>query len=77
VYRSVHLLLSWENETMVILFQLALLLLVVMSFVMIVGVPVLYASNGDRVQSNRLILLGGLVWTAMVILVGTLNYFVA
>jgi photosystem II PsbZ protein len=62
---------------MVILFQLALLLLVVMSFVMIVGVPVLYASNGDRVQSNRLILIGGLVWTAMVILVGTLNYFVA
>ncbi len=62
---------------MVILFQLALLLLVVISFVMIVGVPVLYASNGDRVQSNRLILLGGLVWTAMVILVGTLNYFVA
>jgi photosystem II PsbZ protein len=77
VYRSVHLLLSWENETMVILFQLALLLLVVISFVMIVGVPVLYASNGDRVQSNRLILIGGLVWTAMVILVGTLNYFVA
>ncbi len=61
---------------MVILFQLFLLALVAMSFVMVVGVPVLYASNTNPDRNNKLILLGGLIWVGLVLAVAGLNYFV-
>lgn len=62
---------------MSILFQIALLALVVLSFAMVVGVPVAYASASNWDQSKRLILLGSIVWGVLVIVVGSLNYFVA
>jgi len=61
---------------MAILFQLALAALVIMSFVMVVGVPVAYASPRNWEQSKRLILLGSGLWVVLVLLVGGLNYFV-
>ena len=62
---------------MVILFQLLLTALVLFSFVMVVGVPVAYASPGTfGGRSKQLILLGSIVWGALVVLVGLLNYFV-
>jgi photosystem II PsbZ protein len=61
---------------MVILFQLFLLALVAMSFVMVVGVPVLYASNTNPDRNNKLILVGGLIWVGLVLAVAGLNYFV-
>jgi len=64
-----------ETE-MTILFQLALLALVVMSFVMVVGVPVAYASPQNWDQSKRLLWLGSGVWIALVLLVAVLNSFV-
>lgn len=60
-----------------ILFQLALTALVILSFVMVVGVPVAYASPSNWEQSKRLILLGSVAWAGLVILVGGLNYLVA
>lgn len=62
---------------MTFVFQFALLALVLFSFVMVVGVPVAYASPQNWDQSKRLILLGSGVWFALVILVGVLNYLVA
>lgn len=59
-----------------ILFQLALVALVGLSFVMVVGVPVAYASPQNWEQSKRLILLGSGAWVALVFLVGLLNYLV-
>lgn len=59
-----------------ILFQIALAALVILSFVMVVGVPVAYASPRNWDQSKRLILLGSGVWVALVLLVGVLNYAV-
>ena len=47
---------------MTILNTLTVLALVVMSFALIVAVPVLYASEDTSGRSNRLILLGGLAW---------------
>ena len=44
---------------MQILNTLTVLALVVLSFALIVAVPVLYASSEDSGRSNRLILLGG------------------
>ena len=61
---------------MSIIFQLALTALVVLSFVMVVGVPVAYASPQNWDQSKRLIFLGSGLWAALVILVGVLNFLV-
>jgi photosystem II PsbZ protein len=61
---------------MSILFQLALAALVIMSFVMVVAVPVAYASPQNWDQNKRLIFLGSGVWVLLVLLVGGLNYFV-
>lgn len=60
-----------------ILFQVALAALVILSFAMVVGVPVAYASPQNWDQSKRLILLGSVAWGLLVVLVGGLNYLVA
>jgi photosystem II PsbZ protein len=61
---------------MQILNTLTVLALVVASFVLIVAVPVLYASNEDSGRSNRLILVGGLVWVALVLVNWGMSLFV-
>lgn len=61
---------------MSILFQLALAALVFFSFVMVVGVPVAYASPQNWDQSKPLLYLGSGVWVILVILVAVLNFFV-
>lgn len=61
---------------MSILFQLVLTALVVLSFVMVVGVPVAYATPQNWEQSKQLIWLGSGVWIALVLLVAVLNFFV-
>jgi photosystem II PsbZ protein len=61
---------------MSILFQLSLAALVVLSFVMVVAVPVAYATPQNWNQSKNLIFLGSGIWLALVIVVGTLNFFV-
>jgi photosystem II PsbZ protein len=57
-------------------FQLALIALVLLSFVLVIGVPVAYASPRNWEQSKRLILLGSALWVGLVLLVGGLNYLV-
>ena len=61
---------------MQILNTLTVLALVVMSFALIVAVPVLYASSQDSGRSNRLILIGGAAWVALVLLNWGMSYFV-
>ncbi|MEL6381895.1 MAG: photosystem II reaction center protein PsbZ [Cyanobacteria bacterium J06626_18] len=61
---------------MVIIFQVTLLALVLLSFIMVVGVPVAYASPQNWEQSKRFILLGSVVWGVLVVIVGSLNYLV-
>ncbi|MEA5465174.1 photosystem II reaction center protein PsbZ [Leptothoe sp. PORK10 BA2] len=61
---------------MSILFQLFLFILVVWSFVMVIGVPVAYASPKNWESSKSLIFLGSIIWGVLVVLVGSLNYFV-
>lgn len=59
-----------------ILFQVVLLALVLLSFVMVVGVPVAYASPQNWNQSKTLIYVGSGVWFLLVIAVGVLNFLV-
>lgn len=61
---------------MTILFQIALFALVAMSFVMVVGVPVAYASPQNWDQSKRLLWVGSGLWIVLVLLVAVLNSFV-
>ncbi|ACA98150.1 MULTISPECIES: photosystem II reaction center protein PsbZ [Cyanophyceae] len=61
---------------MTILFQLALAALVALSFLMVIGVPVAYASPTNWEQSKSLIFVGSIAWTVLVIAVGVLNFFV-
>jgi photosystem II PsbZ protein len=59
-----------------ILFQVALLALVALSFVMIVGVPVAYATPQNWVESKKFLWIGSIAWIALVFLVGALNFLV-
>lgn len=61
---------------MTIFFDLVLAALVVLSFVMVVGVPVAYATPQNWEQSKRLIFVGSGAWVVLVLLTGILNYFV-
>jgi photosystem II PsbZ protein len=61
---------------MVFVFDLALFALVLLSFVMIVGVPVAYASPQNWDRSKSLLFLGSGIWAALVVLVGVLNFLV-
>ena len=61
---------------MTIIFQLLLAALVLFSFVMVIGVPVAYASPQNWDQSKTLLYVGSGVWTILVVLVGILNFFV-
>ena len=59
-----------------IAFQVVLLGLVLLSFVMVIGVPVAYASPQNWDQSKSLIFVGSGLWFLLVIAVGILNFLV-
>ena len=61
---------------MSIVFQIALAALVLFSFLMVVGVPVAYASPQNWTQSKPLLYLGSVIWAILVVLVAVLNFFV-
>jgi photosystem II PsbZ protein len=61
---------------MSILFQLALTALVILSFALVVGVPVAYATPQNWNQSKSLIFIGSGIWIALVLAVGALNFLV-
>jgi photosystem II PsbZ protein len=69
-------LLYWEKQKMTILFQLALFALVALSFVLVVWVPVAYASPQNWDQSKRLLYLGSGLWVGLVLVVAALSSFV-
>ena len=61
---------------MSILFQIALAALVLFSFLMVIGVPVAYASPQNWDQSKPRLYLGSGIWAILVVVVGILNFFV-
>ncbi|MBR8835895.1 MAG: photosystem II reaction center protein PsbZ [Stigonema ocellatum SAG 48.90 = DSM 106950] len=62
---------------MTIIFQVALLALVLLSFIMVIAVPVAYATPQSWNESQKLLWVGSGTWIALVFLVGGLNFFVA
>ncbi len=61
---------------MSIVFQIVLVALVFFSFLMVVGVPVAYASPQNWDRSKPLLYIGSAIWAALVILVALLNFLV-
>jgi photosystem II PsbZ protein len=61
---------------MSLLFQVALFALVALSFILVVYVPVAYASPQNWDRDKRLLFLGSGVWVALVLVVGALSSFV-
>ncbi|MFS8854848.1 photosystem II reaction center protein PsbZ [Synechococcus sp. H55.2] len=60
---------------MMLIFQIALLVLVLYSLLLVVAVPVLYSSASDWSRAKNVILVGSLLWVLMVIGVGVLSFF--
>ncbi|MER3589055.1 MAG: photosystem II reaction center protein Z, partial [Mastigocladus sp. ERB_26_1] len=57
---------------MSIIFQIALLALVLVSFAMVIGVPVAYATPQNWNESKKLLWLGSGAWIGLVLLVALL-----
>ncbi len=61
---------------MTLVFQLLVLALVVLSFIMVVAVPVVLATPGEWQRYQRLIYLGAGVWILLVFAVGLMDVLV-
>lgn len=59
-----------------IIFQLSLLALVLLSFLLVVGVPVIFASPNGWNENKNYVLFSAVIWTFLVFIVGSLNSFV-
>lgn len=62
---------------MSIVFQLLLVIFVLFSFLMVVAVPVAYASPSNWNTTKPLLLAGSLLWAVLVILLGIFNSFIS
>jgi photosystem II PsbZ protein len=61
---------------MIILFQFAVFSLIAVSFAMVIGVPVAFASPNAWTSSKNLVFSGAALWIFLVFSVGLLNSFV-
>jgi photosystem II PsbZ protein len=61
---------------MLFIFQFSVFVLLSLSFLLVVGVPVAFASPDGWSQSKSLVLSGTGLWFILVIIVGVLNSFV-
>lgn len=57
-------------------FQLALSALILLSFLMVILVPVVFASPDGLTNNKNSILLSVVLWSILVLVVGVLNFFV-
>lgn len=62
---------------MTIAVQVLVLLLIILSTILVVGVPVTLASPGQWEQSKNLIYTGAGIWAGLVIITGLVNSFIA
>ena len=61
---------------MTLIFQLTLFTLIAVSFLLVVGVPVVFASPEGWTENKRTVFSGLGLWILLVFLVGVLNSFV-
>nr|YP_009240243.1 Z protein of photosystem II [Ankyra judayi]AMN09181.1 Z protein of photosystem II [Atractomorpha echinata]AMO01335.1 Z protein of photosystem II [Ankyra judayi] len=61
---------------MTLILQIALLALIVVSFALVVGVPVVFASPNGWTENKRVVFSGLSLWLLLVFTVGIFNSFV-
>ncbi|EPS73508.1 hypothetical protein M569_01289 [Genlisea aurea] len=61
---------------MLLVFQASILLLILLSFFLVVAVPVFAASPNGWNENKNLLLIASVVWTILVLIIGVLNYSV-
>lgn len=61
---------------LILTFQTLLLTLIALSFLLVVAVPVVFASPNGWNNNKSFILLGAAAWVSLVLTVGVLNYLV-
>uniref|UniRef100_A0AAT9UUT1 Photosystem II reaction center protein Z n=1 Tax=Pallavicinia longispina TaxID=280536 RepID=A0AAT9UUT1_9MARC len=62
---------------MTIVFQLAMFALIVISFLLVIGVPVVLASPAGWSSNKNVVFSGTSLWIGLVFLVGILNSFIS
>ena len=62
---------------MTVVFQLAVLALIVISFLLVIGVPVVFASPNGWSSGKNTVFSGASLWIGLVFLVGILNSFIS
>lgn len=62
------------TNMLLLTFQASLLALIAFSFLLVVAVPVVFASPNGFNENKNFLLLGSAAWAILVLLVGTLNY---
>jgi len=67
---------TFQITFMTLLFQLTLFLFIALSFLLVVGVPVAFASPQGWTENKGTVFSGLGVWVLLVFLVGVLNSFV-
>lgn len=61
---------------MTLIFQFSLLALIALSFLMVVAVPVVFASPNGWESNKNYLLTGAAAWAGLVLMVGVLNSIV-
>nr|YP_009220444.1 photosystem II reaction center protein Z [Ulva fasciata]YP_009633164.1 photosystem II reaction center protein Z [Ulva lactuca]YP_009673126.1 photosystem II reaction center protein Z [Ulva mutabilis]YP_009927344.1 photosystem II reaction center protein Z [Ulva compressa]YP_010020498.1 photosystem II reaction center protein Z [Ulva gigantea]QXI88185.1 photosystem II protein Z [Ulva intestinalis]WVH39944.1 photosystem II reaction center protein Z [Ulva dactylifera]BBE21044.1 photosystem II r len=61
---------------MTFIFQLTLFAFVSLSFILVVGVPVIFASPNGWTENKRVVFSGVGIWVLLVFALGVLNSFV-
>lgn len=61
---------------MTLIFQFSLLALIFLSFLLVIAVPVVFASPNVWNENKNYLVLTTCIWVALVLAVGTLNSFV-
>nr|YP_009394584.1 photosystem II protein Z [Vertebrata thuyoides]ARW63146.1 photosystem II protein Z [Vertebrata thuyoides] len=62
---------------MTIIIQLLVLALVILSTILVIGIPVILASPGQWEKSKNLIYTSIGIWVGIIIITGVLNSFIA
>lgn len=61
---------------MTLIFQLTLFAFIAMSFLLVIGVPTVFASPNGWTENKRVVFSGVGIWILLVFAVGVLNSFV-
>ena len=61
---------------MTLIFQFSLLALIFLSFLLVIAVPVVFASHNVWNENKNYLVLTTVIWVALVLAVGALNSFV-